>query len=82
MLHIEIPDLKFEILTLNIHTSQLKNLVSKFQIPNISHRNFSFQLSVFTHRNSNISIFKILDSKHSIYCSTLASLAHASQAIN
>jgi hypothetical protein len=44
--------------------------------------NFNFQLLIFIDWNSNILFFKFLNSKHSIYWSTLASLAHASQTIN
>ncbi len=74
-------DFNFQFSTLNIHTSQFKHFSFqnfKFQTFHI----FKFQLLVFTHWNSNILIFKILDSKHSIYCSTLVGLAHASQTIN
>jgi hypothetical protein len=55
---------------------------SRFQTFHIQISNFSFPLLVFIHQNSNILVFKILESKHSIYCSTLAGLADASQTIN
>ncbi len=71
-------DFNFQFLVLNIHTSQFKHFSSQ----NFRFQTFDIQLSNFSFQYSNISVFKILDSKHFIYCSTLVGLAHASEKIN
>jgi len=85
MFHIEISIFNFQFSALRIHMSQFRHFsfqFFKFQKFDIQISNFSFQLSIFTHQNSNTLVFKILDSKHSVYYSTLVGLAHASQTIN